>query len=50
MLVCGREGSFDKRSSPTMAFDGANYLLMPVELSEYGEGFEVGRYRAVKQG
>lgn len=50
VLVCGREGSFDKRSSPTMAFDGANYLLMPVELSEYGEGFEVGRYRAIKQG
>lgn len=50
VLVCMPEGVFDKRSSPTISFDGTNYLLMPVELSEFGEGFEVARYRAIRQG
>jgi hypothetical protein len=50
VLVCLPEGAFDKRSSPTIAFDGGNYLLMPVGVSESGDDFEVVRYRAIRQG
>ncbi len=50
VLVCLREGAFDKRASPSIAFDGGNYLLMPVAVSESGDEFEVARYRPIKQG
>jgi hypothetical protein len=48
-LVCMREGAFDKRHSPTMAFEGHTYLLIPVEVSLAGEDFEVARYKVMQQ-
>jgi hypothetical protein len=44
-----REGEFDRRASATLEFDGASHLLIPVELSESGEDFEVARYRVMRQ-
>jgi len=48
-LICQREGAFDKRNSPTMAFDGHSYLLIPVEVSVTGEDFELSRYKVMQQ-
>ena len=48
-LICLREGGYDARVSPTMAFDGRNYLLVPVEIVEGGEDFEIARYRPMQQ-
>jgi hypothetical protein len=47
--VCLRDGTFDKRVSPTMAHEGHKYLLIPVEVSETGEDFEIARYRVMQQ-
>jgi hypothetical protein len=49
VFICMREGAFDKRASPTIAFDGNNYLLMPLAVSETGIDFEVVRYRVMQQ-
>lgn len=49
VLVCQPEGAFDKRTSPTMPFDGHTYLLVPVEISVTGDDFEIARYRAMRQ-
>jgi len=49
VFICMREGTFDKRASPTIAFDGRNYLLMPLAVSETGVDFEVVRYRVMQQ-
>jgi hypothetical protein len=48
-LICQREGAFDKRASPTMAFEGHTYLLIPVEVSETGDDFELARYKVMQQ-
>lgn len=48
-LICMREGGYDARVSPTMAFEGRNYLLVPLEKIEGGKDFEVARYRAMQQ-
>jgi len=48
-LVCQREGAFDKRNSPTMAFDGHTYLLIPMEVSVAGDDFELARYKVMQQ-
>ena len=48
-LVCLREGGYDARVSPIMALDGRTYLLVPVEVVESGEDFEIARYRAMQQ-
>jgi hypothetical protein len=48
-LVCQREGAFDKRASPTMAFEGHTYLLIPIEVSETGDDFELARYKVMQQ-
>ena len=48
-LICQREGAFDKRASPTMAFEGHSYLLIPVEVSETGDDFELARYKVMRQ-
>jgi hypothetical protein len=48
-LICQREGAFDKRGSPTMAFEGHTYLLIPVEVSETGDDFELARYKVMQQ-
>jgi len=48
-LVCLREGGYDSRVSPTLAFEGGSYLLVPVEIVEGGDDFEVARYRAMRQ-
>lgn len=49
VLVCLREGTFDKRVSPNIAFEGNNYMLIPVEVSATGEDFEVVRYRVMQR-
>ena len=49
VLICVHEGAFDKRVNPAMAFEGRDYLLIPVELSETGDDFEIGRYRVMQQ-
>ena len=49
VLVCLREGAFDKRESQSLAFEGQNYLLMPVDIGEAGDDFEIGRYRVMQQ-
>jgi hypothetical protein len=48
-LICQPEGAFDKRASPTMAFEGHGYLLIPVEVSVTGDDFELARYRVMQQ-
>lgn len=48
-LICLREGGYDARVSPTMAFEGRTYLLVPVEIVEGGDDFEIARYRAMQQ-
>jgi hypothetical protein len=49
VLICMRDGVFDKRVSPSMAFNGRKYLLTPIEVGEAGDEFEVARYRLVQQ-
>jgi hypothetical protein len=48
-LFCLREGGFDKRASPTLSFEGRGYLLIPLEVSEAGEDFEIARYKVMQQ-
>ena len=48
-LICLKEGAFDKRASPTLAFEGHTYLLIPVEVSETGDDFELARYKVMQQ-
>ena len=48
-LLCQREGAFDKRTSPTLAFAGHTYLLIPIEVSETGDDFELARYKVMQQ-
>ncbi len=48
-LICQREGAFDKRASPTLAFEGHTYLLIPVEVSVTGDDFELARYKVMQQ-
>ena len=33
-----------------MEFDGRQYLLIPIELVDAGDDFELGRYRVMQQG
>ena len=49
VLICQPEGAFDKRASPTMAFEGHSYLLIPVEVSVTGDDFELARYKVMQQ-
>jgi hypothetical protein len=49
VLICHGEGAFDKRNSPTMAFEGHTYLLIPVEISVAGDDFELARYKVMQQ-
>ncbi len=49
VLICMREGEFDKRESQSLAFDGHNYLLIPVDINATGDDFEIGRYRVMQQ-
>jgi hypothetical protein len=49
VLICMRDGVFDKRVSPSMAFNGRKYLLTPIEVGETGDEFEIARYRLVQQ-
>lgn len=49
VLICMREGMFDKRTSPTITFEDHGYLLIPVEVSETGTDFEIARYRVMQQ-
>ena len=48
-LICLREGGYDARVSPTMSLGGSNYLLVPVEVVEGGDDFEIARYRAMQK-
>jgi len=48
-LMCQREGAFDKRASPTLAFEVHTYLLIPVAVSVTGEDFELARYKVMQQ-
>ena len=48
-LICQREGAFDKRNSPTLAFEGHTYLLIPLEVTMTGEDFELARYKVMQQ-
>jgi hypothetical protein len=48
VLICMRDGVFDKRVSPSMGFNGRKYLLIPVEVSEAGDEFEIARYRLMQ--
>ena len=49
VLICQPEGAFDKRASPTMAFEGHTYLLIPIEVSVAGDEFELARYKVMQQ-
>lgn len=49
VLICMREGRFDKSVSPAIAFEGSNYLLIPIEISTSGDEFDVARYRVMRQ-
>lgn len=49
VLVCMREGAFDKRIGPVLDFDGANYLLVPVAIVDSGDDFDIARYRVMRQ-
>ena len=49
VLLCLKEGAFDRRVSPTMAFEQRNCLLIPNELVESRDGFELARYRVMQQ-
>lgn len=49
VLVCLREGGFDKRIGPVLEFEGENFLLVPVAMVETGEDFDIGRYRVMRQ-
>jgi hypothetical protein len=48
-LICQREGAFNKRNSPSLEFDGHRYLLIPIEVSETGDDFELARYKVMQQ-
>lgn len=48
-LLCLKEGGFDRRVSPTMTFEQQKYLLIPNELVESRDGFELARYRVMQQ-
>jgi hypothetical protein len=48
-LICLREGTFDKRNSSTLAFEGHRYLLIPIGISEFGDDFELARYKVMQQ-
>ena len=50
VLICQREGGFDKRIGPILDFEGGNYLLVPVGIVESGDDFEIGRYRVMREG
>ncbi len=49
VLICTREGGFDKRIGPLLDFEGNNYLLVPVAVVESGEDFDIARYRVMLQ-
>lgn len=49
-LLCVPEGSYSQQVSPVMEFDGRQYLLIPIELVDAGDDFELGRYRVMQQG
>ena len=49
VLICQREGGFDKRIGPILDFEGGNYLLVPVGIVESGDDFEIGRYRVMRE-
>jgi len=48
-LVCLAEGAYNPRVSAKLQFNGKAYLLMPQELCETGEDFELARYRVMQQ-
>ncbi len=49
VLVCTREGGFDKRIGPVLEFEGENFLLVPVAIVESGDDFDIARYRVMRQ-
>jgi hypothetical protein len=49
VLVCMREGAFDKRIGPVLDFEGGNYLLVPVGIEDSGDDFDIARYRVMRQ-
>lgn len=49
VLICQREGGFDKRIGPVLDFEGGNYLLVPVAVVAAGEDFDIARYRLMQQ-
>jgi hypothetical protein len=49
VLLCMQEGGFNRRVSPSLTFEQQSYLLIPNELVESGEEFELARYRVMQQ-
>jgi hypothetical protein len=49
VLLCLSGGAYDSRVSPSMSFEQQTYLLMPVELAESGDDYELARFRAVRK-
>jgi hypothetical protein len=49
VLVCMREGGFDKRIGPVLEFEGENFLLVPMAIIESGDDFDIARYRVMRQ-
>ena len=49
VLICQREGAFDKRIGPVLDFEGENFLLVPVGIVESGEDFDIARYKVMRQ-
>jgi hypothetical protein len=47
--LCLPEGAFEARASPTMHFDGQKYLLIPGELVDAGDDFEIARFRVMRE-
>ena len=49
VLICQREGAFDKRIGPVLEFEGENFLLVPIGIVESGEDFDIARYKVMRQ-
>jgi len=47
VLLCLTEGGYDARVSPSMTVKFQSYLLVPVELAESGDDYELARFRAL---
>ncbi len=49
VLLCLSGGAYDPRVSPSMSFEQQIYLLVPIELSEIGDDYELARFRAIRK-